>query len=64
MKDLQAELNKLYKLAQRNDLDLATWFKLKNTIKMKETQIREANQVFNDLCDKFEAHLDKERKAA
>lgn len=64
MKNLQTELNKLYKLAQREDLDLATWFKLKNTIKMKEAQIREANQVFNDLCEKFEAHLDSERKVA
>lgn len=64
MNELQTELNKLYKLAQRNDLDLATWFKLKNTIRVKEAQLREASQVFLELCDKFEAHIDNESKAA
>lgn len=61
--ELQDELNKLYKLAQRDDLTLDTWFKLKNTIKMKETQLREANKLFNDLCAKFEEQLNNEKAA-
>lgn len=61
--ELQAELNKLYKLAQRDDLTLDTWFKLKNTIKMKEAQLRGANKLFNDLCAKFEEQLNNEKAA-
>lgn len=61
--ELQAELNKLYKVAQRDDLTLDTWFKLKNTIKMKEAQLREANKLFNDLCIKFEEQLNNEKAA-